>query len=72
MSTKEQLEAALRETAKALNELNAPTATCKSCRSAIYWVKTENGKNMPINTDGTPHWATCPNAREFRKGKKCS
>ncbi|WP_394849601.1 hypothetical protein [Pendulispora brunnea] len=21
---------------------------------------------MPLNSDGTPHWATCPASKEFR------
>jgi hypothetical protein len=70
MSTKEQLEIALREAAKKLNEQNAATASCRACHAPIYWVRTEHGKNMPINTDGTPHWATCPKAKEFRKSRQ--
>lgn len=70
MSTKEELEAALREAAKKLNERNAPTASCRACKAPIYWVRTDKGKNMPINTDGTPHWATCPEANKFRMPKK--
>jgi hypothetical protein len=72
MSTKEQLEAALREAAKKLNEQNAATATCRGCGAAVYWVRTENKKNMMVNTDGVPHWATCPKAKEFRKPRQPS
>lgn len=42
-------------------------AICKGCRQVIYWVKTEAGKNMPVDADGTPHWATCPQRQAFKK-----
>lgn len=70
MSTKEELESALREAAKKLNKRNVPTETCRACQTQIYWVSTDKGKNMPINTDGTPHWATCPEAKKFRTPRK--
>lgn len=28
---------------------------------------TKAGKKMPLDGDGTPHWASCPEARNFRK-----
>ena len=37
------------------------------CGAGIWWVQTKAGKAMPLNSDGTPHWATCPNAREFKR-----
>lgn len=54
---------------------------CKGCGSAIIWIKTKNGKSMPVDLkeisimtiDGRmeagfiPHWATCPKAKEFKK-----
>lgn len=40
---------------------------CKGCQATIYWAKTEAGKNMPVNPDGTPHWENCP-ARGLFKG----
>lgn len=45
-------------------------ATCKSCHAVIYWIRTDKGKSMPVNPDGSPHWATCPDADKFKKGKK--
>lgn len=39
---------------------------CRGCNAAIYWVLTEKGKRMPVDPDGTPHWATCPAAKRFR------
>jgi len=43
---------------------------CKgeSCGREIYWVETDNGWRMPVDADGTPHWATCPDALRFKKG----
>lgn len=39
---------------------------CKGCRALIYWIKTAAGKNMPVDKDGTSHFATCPVANNFR------
>lgn len=36
------------------------------CGAGIWWVTTKAGKAMPLNSDGTPHWANCPNSREFK------
>lgn len=47
-----------------------PTGTqprfCKGCRAVIYWLETGNGKRLPIDADGTTHWASCPAANQFR------
>ncbi len=40
---------------------------CRGCRAVVYWVKTKTGKNMPLDPDGEPHFATCPDAARFRK-----
>ena len=37
------------------------------CGKLIYWIKTPAGKNMPVDPDGQPHWATCPAAKRFKK-----
>jgi len=39
----------------------------KDCGAIIYWIKTEGGKAMPVDPDGTSHFATCPDAERFRK-----
>ena len=60
-----------------------PPAVCKaaSCRKPIYWITTAKGNPMPIDCDapgakpptrmlpghGVPHWATCPEAKSFKK-----
>lgn len=41
--------------------------TCRSCGAPITWVKTESGKWMPLDPDGTSHFATCPDAAKWRK-----
>ncbi len=45
---------------------------CKGCRAWIAFVKTEDGKNMPVeamgDARGEPHWIRCPQSKEF-KGK---
>jgi len=49
---------------KAIGDL----AVCKSCGAPIYWVKTKNGKRMPVNAKRpTSHFATCPQANRWRK-----
>lgn len=59
-------------------------AKCKGCQADIVWIKTANGKNMPCNTEKTtiittdgqtvvghiPHWATCPQYKNFKGGAK--
>lgn len=63
-------------------------AKCKGCQAEIVWIKTINGNNMPCNVEKTtiitkereivvghiPHWATCPQFKQFKKensnGKK--
>ena len=54
---------------------------CRSCDAPIVWVKTQAGKNMPVDAtsfdreDGLvfnpdkhiSHFATCPNADKHRK-----
>lgn len=48
----------------------ADVVPCRGCGAAIAWVKTPAGRSMPVDGDGTPHFATCPKASEFRKGKR--
>lgn len=63
--------------------MGTPPSVCKatSCRKPIYWIETAKGKRMPIDCDapggklptrtdpgqGVPHWATCPEAKAFRR-----
>lgn len=40
---------------------------CRSCQKAILFVPTGTGKYMPIDEDGTSHFATCDNPSRFRR-----
>lgn len=40
---------------------------CKGCGEEIYWIKTKTGNNMPLNPDGSSHFASCPKADTFRR-----
>lgn len=41
-------------------------SACISCDATIYWVRTRAGKRMPLDADGTSHFATCPAAALHR------
>lgn len=44
---------------------------CRSCGAAIVWTITKAGKRSPVDPDGTTHFATCPQGKEWsRKGKR--
>lgn len=43
---------------------------CASCKATIYWIVTDAKRRMPVNPDGTSHFATCPNASKHRKRGK--
>lgn len=46
---------------------------CKDpeCGALIHFERNEKtGRMMPLNLDGTPHWATCPGAKGFRKQRR--
>lgn len=54
---------------------------CRSCGAPIEWVKTPQGRWMPVNPGERvvvtakgevvrgcePHWATCPHAEHWRR-----
>ena len=48
---------------------------CDGCYQAIEWWRTPKGRQIPMDPMSTPespatsHWATCPNAEQFRKKK---
>lgn len=43
-----------------------PVRECSSCGAAIYWVVTHRARRMPLDADGTSHFATCPDAAQHR------
>lgn len=47
--------------------INTNKSYYKGCGAEIIWVKTKTGKLTPNNLDGITHWATCPNAKHFKK-----
>ena len=46
-------------------------AICKgpNCGAVIFWVRTKNGKRMPLDASGQPHWATCPDSKVYKRKK---
>ena len=50
--------------------LEGEQGTCRSCGAAIRWVETRTGKRMPMDPDGTTHFATCPQSRSWSRSKK--
>lgn len=58
-------------------------SNCRSCDAQIVWMKTESGRNMPVDVDSVSegdevfdpsehvsHFSTCPDADKFRgRGK---
>lgn len=48
-----------------------PQSRCRSanCKAIIYWITGSKGGMMPVDPDGTPHWATCPDAKTYGKKK---
>lgn len=49
---------------------DAVVKRCSGCGKDIYWIVTAKGKRMPVDPDGTSHFATCEKAADFRKGKQ--
>ena len=54
-------------------------STCRGCEAPIEWWITPAGKKMPITVKKAgnvllfsgevrePHWASCPNAKDFKR-----
>ena len=51
---------------------DARAGVCKgtNCRADIWWFKLPSGKWICCDADGTPHWASCRDRKQFRKGAK--
>jgi hypothetical protein len=43
-----------------------PASTCRSCAAKVFWIVTSLRRKMPVDHDGTSHFATCPNAAQHR------
>jgi hypothetical protein len=44
-----------------------PAKECRSCAATVFWVVTHRARMMPLDPDGTSHFATCPNAAAHRR-----
>jgi len=44
-------------------------ARCRSCGAPIMWCITAKGRKAPVDRDGTNHFATCPQASSWRRGR---
>lgn len=42
---------------------------CRACEERIAWCRTKADRTAPLNADGTSHFATCPDAQQFRKAR---
>lgn len=40
---------------------------CRSCAAPVLWCITPAGRRAPVDPDGTSHFATCPEATQWRK-----
>jgi hypothetical protein len=40
------------------------------CSGELAWYWTPKGRRLPFNPDGSPHWATCVDAAQFRTPKQ--
>jgi hypothetical protein len=40
---------------------------CRSCGAEMLWVVTRNGRHAPYDRDGKSHFASCPEAKAWRK-----
>ena len=40
---------------------------CRSCGTEVLWCLTPAGKKAPIDRDGKSHFATCPDAAQWRR-----
>lgn len=42
-------------------------SSCRSCRAQILWCETPTGKRAPVDPSGESHFATCPQAKDWRR-----
>jgi hypothetical protein len=56
-----------REDLEAAGYIFLDQAKCRGCGAAIVWFSTPKGKRMPFDrATFEPHWASCPQAKEFK------
>lgn len=44
-------------------------SACRSCGQPIRWQRTPGKSHTPVNLDGQPHWATCPQRDQWRRSR---
>ena len=46
----------------------AKSVLCRgpNCQAPIFWVRTQRGRNVPVNLDGSAHRDVCPDRDMFR------
>ena len=70
-----QIQLKSREDLESAGYVFGGPAKCRGCGAAIFWFETPKEKRMPFSwlpaspSDLEPHWATCPQAKEFKKKK---
>jgi hypothetical protein len=42
---------------------------CRSCDARVLWLTSKAGRHAPFDPDGKSHFATCPDAPEWRKSR---
>jgi len=42
-----------------VKEVSDEPSECRKCKEVIYWSKSHQGKNIPLNEDGSVHFETC-------------
>lgn len=46
---------------------SAKRGICRGCDKEIWWIVTVKGHYAPYDGDGISHFATCPQAPQFRR-----
>ncbi len=46
---------------------DARSSACRSCGATVFWIETHRAKWMPVDRDGTSHFANCPHAAQHRR-----
>lgn len=40
---------------------------CEACKRTVWFLRTKNGKLMPVDDDAVSHFASCSDPARFRK-----
>jgi len=50
-----------------LNKMSIEIRPCRNCQREIIFMKTHNGKIMPVTLGLESHFIDCPGAKQFRR-----